>query len=114
MVWKKAQSNLKVSGSTTYTWIPNERRTKLDLKSRKIIIIGYNNNHKACRLVDIDIDTTSFSRDVVVNEEVGPFHASPAFQITEQLVVATVTSVKPLEAPLKGGKIMSMRSLLGW
>jgi hypothetical protein len=48
-----------------------------------MMIIGYNENHKTYKVVDIDTNKMSFSRDVVVDEEVGPFHTSPEFKITE-------------------------------
>jgi hypothetical protein len=81
---KPKVSHLKVFGSTAYTWIPAAKRTKLDPKSKKMMLTGYNDTHKAYRLVDVDIDKVSFSRDVVVDEEVGPFHTPPAFRVTEQ------------------------------
>lgn len=40
-------SHLKVFGSIAYAWILDEKRTKLETKSRKLIIMGYNNSHKA-------------------------------------------------------------------
>jgi hypothetical protein len=40
-------SHLKVFGSTTYVWIPNEKRTKLDPKIKILMITRYNKNHKA-------------------------------------------------------------------
>ena len=70
---KPKVSHLKVFGSTAYTWIPATKRTKLDSKSKKMMLTGYNDTHKAYRLVDVDTDKVSFSRDVVVDEEVGPF-----------------------------------------
>ena len=33
------------------------------------MLTGYNNNHKAYRLVDVNANLVSFSRDVVVDEE---------------------------------------------
>jgi hypothetical protein len=77
-------SHLEVFGSTAYTWIPAVKRTKLDPKSKKMMLIGYSDTHKAYRLVDVDTDKMSFSRDVVVDEEVGPFHTPPAFRVTKQ------------------------------
>jgi hypothetical protein len=95
---------LKVFGSTAYTWIPAVKRTKLDLKSKKMMLTGYNDTHKAYRLVDVDTDKVSFSRDVVVDEEVEPFHTPPAFRVTEQREVIEDSGVKLLIAPPKGGK----------
>jgi hypothetical protein len=75
---------LKVFGSTAYTWILAVKRTKLDLNSKKMMLTGYNDTHKAYRLVDVDTDKVRFSIDFVVDEEVGPLHTPPAFKVTEQ------------------------------
>jgi transposase InsO family protein len=99
---KPKVSHLKVFGSIAYTWIPDEKRTKLDPKRKKMMITGYNDNHKAYRLVDIDTNKVSFSRDVV-DEEVGPFHTSPEFKITEQPVVDKDSGVKLQATPPEGG-----------
>jgi hypothetical protein len=48
-----------------------------------MMITGYNDNHKSYRLVDIDTNKVIFSRYVVVYEELGPFHTSLRFKITE-------------------------------
>jgi hypothetical protein len=76
-------SHLKVFGSTSYTWIPAMKRTKLDPKSKKMMLTRYKDNHKAYILVDVDTDKVRFSRDVSIDEEVGPFHTPPAFRVTE-------------------------------
>jgi hypothetical protein len=69
-----------------------------------MILTGYNDTHKAYRLVDVDTDKVSFSRDVVVDEEVGPFHTPPAFRVTEQPEVIEDSGVKLPIAPPEGGK----------
>jgi hypothetical protein len=69
-----------------------------------MILIGYNDTHKSYRLVYVDTDKVSFSRDVVVDEEVGPFHTPPAFTVIEHLEVIEDSGVKFLIAPPKGGK----------
>ena len=91
---KPKVSHLKVFGSTAYTWIPGHKRTKLDPKSKKLMITGYNDTHKVYRWVDINTNKVSFSRDVVVDEEVGPFHTPLEFRITEQLGMAEDLGVK--------------------
>ena len=68
------------------------------------MLTGYSDTHKAYRLVDVDTDKVSFSRDVVVDEEVGPFHTPPAFRVTEQPKVIEDSGVKLLIAPPEGGK----------
>jgi hypothetical protein len=69
-----------------------------------MMLIGYNDTHKAYRLVDVDTDKVRFSRDVVDDEEVGPFHTPPTFRVTEQLEVIEDSGVKFLIAPPEGGK----------
>jgi hypothetical protein len=100
---KPKVSHLKVFGSTAYTWIPAAKRTKLDPKSKKMMLTGYSDTHKAYRLVDVDTDKVSFSKDVV-DEEVGPFHTPPAFRVTEQPEVIEDSGVKLPIAPPEGGK----------
>ena len=75
------------------------------------MITWYNDTHKAYKLVDPNTDKVSFNRDVVVDEEVGPFH-TPQLCITMQPGMAEDSGVKLQIAPTKGGKIPSMRSLL--
>jgi hypothetical protein len=69
---KPKVSHLKVFGSTAHTWIPAAKRTKLDLKSKKMMLTGYSNTHKAYRLVDVDIDQVSFSRDEESEQDESP------------------------------------------
>jgi hypothetical protein len=95
---------LKVFGSTSYTWILAAKQAKLDPKSKKMILTGYSDTHKPYRLVDVDTDKMSFSRDVVDEEEVGTFHNPPAFKVTQQPEVIEYSSVKLLIAPPEGGK----------
>lgn len=40
------------------------------------MLTGYSENHKAYRLIDVDIDHLTFSRDVVFDKEAGPFQLS--------------------------------------
>ena len=51
--------------------VPDQRRTKLDDKSKKLIFIGYDEKSKAYKLFDPTTKRTIVSRDVEVNEEVG-------------------------------------------
>lgn len=74
--------NLKVFGSIAYAWIPYEKRTMLDPKSKQLMITGYNNSHKAYKLVDVDTNLVSFNKYVVVDEEDRPFQSTLEFKIT--------------------------------
>ncbi|KAJ4788299.1 polyprotein [Rhynchospora pubera] len=66
---KPAVSHLKVFGSVAYAHIPDQRRTKLDDKSKKLIFIGYDERSKAYKLIDPATNKVHISRDVQVNEE---------------------------------------------
>eukprot|EP01018_Ginkgo_biloba_P038757 Gb_28556 [translate_table: standard] len=91
-------SHLKVFGSTAYAWIPHETRTKLQPKSKKLILTRYSDSDKAYRLVDIQTNKVSFSRDVVVDEETGPFQSTEVSTSDSAPSMATGSGVKPSEA----------------
>jgi hypothetical protein len=111
---KPRVNHLKVFGSTTYAWIPDEKRTKLDPKRKKLMITGYNDSHKAYRLVDVDTNQLSFNRDVIVDEEVGPFQTSLEIKITEQqLVLAKDSGIKLQAAPPERGEDSEHEEFLG-
>jgi hypothetical protein len=67
--YKPTVSYLKVFGSVAYAHIPNQRRTKLDDKSKKLVFIGYDEKAKAFKLFDPIGKKVIASRDVQVNEE---------------------------------------------
>jgi hypothetical protein len=60
--------HLRVFGCVAYAHIPNEKRRKLDMKSRKCIFIGYDNHSKGYKLYDGKNDEEFVSRDVVFIE----------------------------------------------
>lgn len=64
-------SKLKVFGCSGYTWIPNQKRQKLDPKSKCLIFVGYCPN--GYRLWDKDNNKVVLSRDVYFNEKEYPF-----------------------------------------
>ena len=70
---KPRVNHLKVFGSTTYASILDEKITKLEPKSRKLMLARYNDNHKAYRLIDVETNQVTYTRGVVVDKEVGPF-----------------------------------------
>lgn len=90
-------------GSTANVWIPDAKRTKLDFKSHKLMLIGYSDNHKAYWLIDVAIDCLTFSRDVVFDEEGGPFLLpSPIRSLDDQPLKINDLGTKLLVAPLEG------------
>ena len=66
-------SHLKVFGSLAFVWIPDASRTKLDAKSQKLMLVGYSSLHKAYRLIDVETSCPIYSRNVVFDEQRGPF-----------------------------------------
>ena len=61
-------SHLKVFGCIAYVHIPDERRTKLDPKVEKCIIIGYSLQQKGYHYYNPSTHMMQVSRDVVFNE----------------------------------------------
>lgn len=62
-------SNLKIFGSTAYTLIPKEKLKKLDSRSQKLTFVGYDDNTKGYRLIDLKTNKIILSRDVKFVEE---------------------------------------------
>jgi hypothetical protein len=66
---KPSVAHLKVFRSVTYAHVPDQMRTKLDDKSKKLIFIGYDEKSKAYNLYDLHTKKVHVSCDVQVNEE---------------------------------------------
>eukprot|EP00253_Pinus_taeda_P036060 PITA_36060 len=97
-VWsgrKPKISDLKVFGSIAYVWIPAAKRSKLDSKSQKLMMTGYNDHHKAYRLIDIATGRLSFSRDVVFDEDRGFFQSSSSEQWSKDQLHSVLLPVSP-------------------
>lgn len=60
-------SNLRVFGAMCYNLVPAEKRTKLDEKSKKCIMMGYA-GHKSYRLWDADSKKIIIGRNVIFDE----------------------------------------------
>ena len=65
---KPTISHLKVFGSMAYAHVPDQRRTKLEGKSKKYIFIGYDEKTKGYKLLDSISKMLIVSCDVRVNE----------------------------------------------
>ena len=65
---KPTISHLKVFGSVAYAHVPDQRRTKLEDKSKRYIFIGYDEKTKGYKLLDPISKMVIVSRDVRVNE----------------------------------------------
>nr|KAJ0190715.1 hypothetical protein LSAT_V11C800406370 [Lactuca sativa] len=71
-LWKGRKPNLdylKVWGCVAYYRTPDPKRTKLGARANKSIFIGYAQNSKAYRLIDIDSGVVVESRDVEFFED---------------------------------------------
>ncbi|KAK4257721.1 hypothetical protein QN277_007276 [Acacia crassicarpa] len=66
---KPGISHLRVFGSIAYAHIHDHKRSKLDDKSEKLILIGYDSNSKGYKLYNPNSGKTIISRDVEFNEE---------------------------------------------
>lgn len=62
-------NKFKVFGCKAYAHVPNQKRTKLEMKSSKCIFIGFPENTKAYKLYNKSTKKVVISRDVVFFEE---------------------------------------------
>ena len=66
--WKPNISHLKVFESIAYEHVTDQRRSKLDDKSTKLIFVGYHSQSKAYKLYDPVEKKLHISRDVRFDE----------------------------------------------
>jgi hypothetical protein len=64
-------THLRVFRSVIYAHVPDQRRTKLDNKSEKLMYIGYNERLKAYKLFNPIEKKVISSRDIYINEQSG-------------------------------------------
>lgn len=72
-IWFKRQPNLsylRIFGSKAYVFVPKDNRQKLDSHSTEAIFLGYDEQSKAYRLMDIKTRNIIISRDVIFDEKV--------------------------------------------
>lgn len=62
--------HLKVFGSVGYVHVADQMRTKLEEKSKKMILVGYDNNNY--RMYDPNTKTIKISRNVIFDEHLFP------------------------------------------
>src|SRR3954463_9099001 len=71
-MWKGRRPNIdyfKVWGCLAYYRVPNPKRTKLGDRAIRSVFVGYAVNSKAYRLLDLDSNIITESRDVVFFED---------------------------------------------
>lgn len=66
---KPTVAHIRSFGSTAYMQVPKQLRKKLDPKSRKLILVGYENNSPNYRLWDADRRKIEISSDVNFDEK---------------------------------------------
>ena len=79
-MWYKRRPTLehiKTFGCEAYVHIPDQKRTKLDPKSKKLILVGYDNNSSNYRLFDVSTRKITISRSVIFNEKANGFVDKP-------------------------------------
>jgi len=73
-LWMKQKisiAHLRVFGCTAYAHIPKEKRTKLEKKATKCMFLGYCEDSKAYRLLNLETRQIMKSRDVIFDEQTG-------------------------------------------
>ena len=66
---KPRVEHLRIFGSAAYTHIPKHFRKKFDSKSKKLILVGYQEDSTNYRLLDQKARKISVSKDVVFDED---------------------------------------------
>lgn len=66
---KPCLSHIRTFGSPAYMHVPKEKRNKLNVKSKKLILVGYDGYSDNYRLYDKQTRKIFISRDVIVQEE---------------------------------------------
>lgn len=65
---KPSYKDLKVFGCTAHVHVPKQKRKKFDMKSRKLVFVGYSPDHKAYRFLDPTTSEITISRDATFLE----------------------------------------------
>ncbi len=105
--YKPDVSNLRVFGSTAYVFVPKIKRTKLESRSVRGVMVGYSDTVKGYRIL-LDNHYIEISRDVIFNEHVGAAvqdlptqaPAAPALDIADgEVELEAESEPAPAEAP---------------
>ncbi|KAK8923921.1 hypothetical protein KSP39_PZI019707 [Platanthera zijinensis] len=79
---KPSVEHLRVFGSTCYVHVPDTLRTKLDVKARKLVFVGYDERKKGWKCMDPETRRFVVSRDVVF-DELTSYQGSPSMDLQE-------------------------------
>ncbi|KAL0293887.1 UNVERIFIED_CONTAM: Retrovirus-related Pol polyprotein from transposon TNT 1-94 [Sesamum radiatum] len=67
--WKPSVKHLRVFGSICYVHVPEQQRTKLDDRSKKMVFLGYDESSKGYKCFDPIAKKVVISRDVEFEED---------------------------------------------
>ena len=97
---KPSVAHFRVFGCDAYVHVPGEHRTKLDMKSNKMIFLGYTMESKAYKVFDSRTGKAVVSRDVVFDEM--PTSAEGAGELVFPLPISSSPPPPPsFSYPLK-------------
>jgi len=65
---KPCLQNLKIFGCNTYSHVPKDERSKLNVKAQKCMLPGYSMETKGYHLLNQESGKLFYSRDVYFNE----------------------------------------------
>ncbi|KAE8735514.1 hypothetical protein F3Y22_tig00000340pilonHSYRG00533 [Hibiscus syriacus] len=102
---KPTVSHFKVFGSVAYAHVPDQRRIKLDDKSKRYIIIGYDEKTKGFKLFDPIEKKVVVSRDVHVNESSSWDWEKSTEVIFEKGEASTGAIITPTNTPVNSPTI---------
>ena len=107
--------HLRVFGATAWVHIPKETRRKLDSKSAKCILIGYEEDagSKLYRLYNPETKAILLSRDVIIDEAQSPPEGIPAHSIKATIggQVESREEEKPHQQKIFNSMYMTLCSL---
>lgn len=83
---KPSYSHLRVFGSEAYVYIPKEKRRALDLKSEKLVFVGYAEGRKAYRFLNVQSGLITISRDAKFLEQCNVKESVPEQPVSENFV----------------------------
>uniref|UniRef100_A0AAV1UAY2 Retroviral polymerase SH3-like domain-containing protein n=1 Tax=Peronospora matthiolae TaxID=2874970 RepID=A0AAV1UAY2_9STRA len=99
---KPTLDHLRVFGSRGYAHIDKAKRTKLEPKSFRCLLLGYSENVKGYRVYDLDASKIKVCRSVKLDErEVGGIYVTLPAQIETVIHVSTDADDEVTLAPLE-------------
>lgn len=98
---KPSYSHLKIFGSEAYVHVPKEKRRALDVKSVKLVFVGYEEGRKAYRFLDVQTGHITISRDAKFLELCGVKEAVRAEPVASGGVIEVPFSSPPSEPDLE-------------